>query len=321
MKKILVCVSLLTILVGCGNKENKKIVWKLGHIANEDHIWHQVATKFAEEIHVRTDGKMEIKIYPNSLEGNEVDNINGIRAGVSQMTFSGESLQNWAEKAAMMAVPYAFRDRVHIQKTVEGEVGQEIAQNIEEKAGLIPLFYVLRLPRQLTSNRPIKSPGDLNSILLRVPAVPLFVKTWEVLGAKPTPMAFNELFTSLQQGTVEAQENPVDLIHSGALYEVQRYVNQTDHVYSWIYGLVGVKQFNKLTPELQEAVQESAQVAQDYGIRLIEEIEESYINDLKAEGMVFVEVDKDAFIQKAKPAVEQSLTEVQKVLYQKIQSL
>ncbi len=321
MKKIVTLLALIVILSACGENSDKKIVWKLGHVANEDHIWSKVSAKFAEEVAIRSDGKMEIKLFPNSLEGNEVDNINGIRAGVSQMTLSGETLQNWAPKAALMAVPYAFRDREHVKTAVEGEIGVEISQDIEDKAGLIPLFYILRLPRQLTSNRPITKPSDLNNILLRVPAVPLFVKTWEALGAKPTPMAFNELFTSLQQGTVEGQENPVDRIHSGGLYEVQKYVNKTDHVYQWIYGLVGVKQFNALTPELQQAVRESATVAQKYGLKLIEEVESYYITDLKAKGMQFVDVDKEAFMKMAKPAIENNLSEEQKALYQKIQNI
>jgi len=113
----------------------------------------------------------------------------------------------------------------------------------------------------------------------------------------------------------------LNLIHSGGLYEVQKYVNQTDHVYQWIYAIVGIKQFNDLSSELQQVVREASMIAQEYGLELIEEAEEKYINELKKQGMEFIEVDKKAFMEKAKPAAEKNLTSEQKELYQKIQAL
>lgn len=321
MKKLMILLMLLVVTgVSCAKKDST-IVWKLGHVAADDHLWNEIAMKFADEVATRSEGKMKIQVYPNSLEGNEVDNINGIRSGISQMTLAGETLQTWAPLAAMMAVPYAFRDRDHVQAVVESIVGQEISKNIEEKAGLIPLFYILRLPRNMTANRKITNPNELKNMLLRVPAVPLFVDTWEAIGAKPTPMAFNELFTGLQQNTVEGQENPVDLIHSAGLYEVQKYVMKTEHVYQWIYSLVGVKQFNALSTELQKVVTDSADIAQEYGFQLVEEAEQFYTDELIKKGMEFVEVDKEAFAEKATQAVENALTEEQKVLYQQILQL
>lgn len=321
MKKLLLIMFTVLLLVSCksgNNASDKPIVWKLGHIFAEDNIMHLVSLKFAEEVNRLTEGKLTIQVYPNSLEGSEIDNINGIRLGTSQMTITGESLQTWAPKAAVMAVPYTFRSVEHVQKGIESEVGEEIAKEIEEKVGLVPLFYVLRLPRNLTSNRPIKTPSDLNKLIVRIPNVPLFVKAWEALGAKPTPMALNEVFTSLQQGTIEGQENPMDLIYTSGFYEVQKYMNLTEHVYSWLYIVVGKKQLDSLTPELREKVYEASKIAQEYGIEEFNKMQTKYVDLLQEKGMTFVEVDKQAFEDMVKPVMEANLTEEQKAIYNKI---
>lgn len=317
MKKILLVLAFV-LLISCGVKEDKPIVWKLGHIFAEDNVMHKVSLKFAEEVNRLAEGKLTVLVYPNSLEGSEVDNINGIRLGTSQMTITGESLQTWAPKAAVMAVPYTFRDVEHVKKGIEGEVGEEIAKEIEDKVGLVPILYILRLPRNLTSNRPIKTPSDLNKLILRVPNVPLFVKAWESLGAKPTPMALNEVFTSLQQGTIEGQENPIDLFYTSGFYEVQKYIGLTEHVYSWLYIVVGKKQLQSLTPDLREIVYEAGKVAQEYGLEEFEKIQTEYVYLLKEKGVTFVEVDKKAFEDLVKPVMESSLTPEQKDIYNKI---
>ncbi|QHJ70098.1 TRAP transporter substrate-binding protein [Planococcus halotolerans] len=294
------------------------IEWSFGHLADENHIWHQTAERFAELVEENSDGQMEITIYPNNSLGGETDTINAIQAGTADMVISGETLQNWAPNAALMAVPYAFRDLEHVQNVVEGEIGQQIKEEIAAEADLTALYYHTRAPRNLTSNEPIESPEDLNGFSMRVPNVPLFLDVWEAAGASPQVMDFNEVFTGLQQGVIDGQENPVDLIQSAAFYEVQDYVNRTEHVYSWIYILVGNEQYNALSDELKEVVQSAAEEAQAYGEELYNEEIETIEQELKDEGMEFVDVDQDAFRAAMTPAVEASLTPEQLELYEQI---
>ena len=159
---------------------------------------------------------------------------------------------------------------------------------------------------------------DVEGFKMRVPNVPLFLNAWEAVGANPQVMDFNEVFTGLQQNVIDGQENPVDLIQSGALYEVQKYVNRTEHVYSWIYVLVGNKQLEALTDEQREAVHEAAAEAQAYGEELFENEIEEIEKQLEEQGMEFVDVDQDSFREKMIPAIEKSLSEEQFELYQKI---
>ncbi len=220
---------------------------KLGHLANEDNIWNKAAVKFGEELKSLTNGRIEVQVFPNESLGKEMDLINGMQLGTVDMTITGESLQNWAPMAALLAVPYAYKSIEHMDAVASGKIGDQIKAQIIEKAKIRPIAYFARGPRNLTSNRPIKSPADLNGLKMRVPNVPLFVDVWKALGAKPTPMAFSEVFTSLQNGTIDAQENPLALIKSASFFEVQKYVNKTEHVRSWIYLTISDITWKKLS--------------------------------------------------------------------------
>ncbi|MCC4240163.1 TRAP transporter substrate-binding protein [Thalassospira povalilytica] len=276
---------------------------KLGHLANEQNAWHKAAVKFGEELSSLTDGRIDVQVFPNETLGKEIDLINGMQLGSVDMTITGESLQNWAPMAALLAVPYAYPTLEDMDAVASGEIGDQIEQQIIEKARIRPIAYFARGPRNLTSNREIKSPDDLNGLKLRVPNVPLFVDVWKSLGAQPTPMAFSEVFTSLQAGTIDAQENPLALIDSASFNEVQKFVNKTEHVRSWIYLTISEITWNKLSDADKDAVMEAAKRAQAFERDLFTADEERLTKKLQAKGMTFVDVDTQAFAQKAKDAV------------------
>lgn len=209
----------------------------------------------------KTNNAVEVKIYPNESLGKEMDIINAIQLGSVDMTITGESLQNWAPSAALLAVPYMITSSEQMAKIVDGEVGAQISKDIEERVKLKTIAWFERGPRNLTSNRPITNPEELKGLTLRLPNVPMFINVWKDLGAQPTPMAFSEVFTGLQQGVIEGQENPLSMIMSGSFFEVQKYLNRTEHVRSWIYLVMGSKKFNKLKPEFQQAILDAGKEA------------------------------------------------------------
>ena len=276
---------------------------QLGHLANEDNSWHKASVRFAEEVERLTDGRIAVEVFPNESLGKEIDLINGMQLGTVDMTITGESLQNWAPMAALLAVPYAYGSLEQMDEVASGEIGDQIEAQIVERAQIRPLAYFARGPRELTSNRPIETPEDLNGLRMRVPNVPLFVDVWSTLGAQPTPMAFSEVFTSLQNGTIDAQENPLALIRSASFAEVQSHVNMTDHVRSWIYLTISEQTWTQLSEEDRQAIQEAAQTAQDYERGLFEESLEDDRAYLEEQGMTFVEVDNAAFAEAARDAV------------------
>lgn len=294
---------------------------KLGHVANESHVWNQAFEQFAKDVDEKSNGRLNINVYPNSQLGAELDVINGIQLGTVDMTMSGESLQNWAPKAALLAIPYALRDSQHLANVANGEIGKEIESQITERTGLVPVAWFERGARNLTTNKPIKTPSDLKGLTVRVPNVPIFVSTWSKLGAKPTPMAFSEVFTALQQGTVDSQENPLSLIKSASFFEVQKYVNKTEHVRSWIYVLIGQRQLNKLPEDLQKILLDSAKEMQEFEHKLSVKAESELVESLQSKGMKFVEVDQEAFREIAIPAVRNSLKGEQLELFETMQKL
>ena len=315
-KQALVAGAAALILTGGAIAQER--VLKLGHLANEQNPWNKASLKFGEELSKLTDGRIKVEVYPNDSLGNEIDLINGMQLGTADMTITGESLQNWAPKAALLAIPYGYSSLDDVDKVAGGEIGKEIEAEIIEKARVRPIAYFPRGPRDLTSNRPIKTPDDLKGLKLRVPNVPLFVDVWKAEGASPTPMAFSEVFTSLQNGTIDAQENPLSLIDSANFNEVQKYVNRTEHVRSWIYLTISELVWQQLSPEDQKAVMTAAKTAQDYERKLFVEDEANLEKTLKDKGMTFVDVDQAAFKAKAKDAVLKNVSDEIKPIVEKL---
>lgn len=287
----------------------QEMTLKLGHLANEDNPWHLASVKFGEELSALTEGRIAVEVFPNESLGKEIDLINGMQLGTVDMTITGESLQNWAPMAALLAVPYAYKSIEHMDEVASGEIGDQIKAQIIEKAQIRPIAHFARGPRNLTSNRAITSPAELDDLKMRVPNVPLFVDTWKALGANPGPMAFSEVFTSLQNGTIESQENPLALIRSASFYEVQSHVNMTEHVRSWIYLTIAESTWKKLSEGDQGHVLEAAARAQAYERGLFNDSIAADRAFLEEKGMTFVEVDGAAFQAAAKDAVLMNVNE------------
>jgi len=309
----------LLCLFSCQPKEGKpKIVLKLGHQANEQNVWHKSVVYFADLVDSLSSGEIEVRIFHSEQLGKELDMIRSIEVGVDDMTITGESMQNWIEETAFCGMPYLIRDLDHLNQVVGGQIGDRIAQQMIDKMGVRPLAYFARGPRHLTSNRPIKHPEDLKGMILRVPPVNISVKTWEALGAKPTPMTFSEVFTALQQGTIEGQENPFALIYSAGFYEVQQYVNLTGHVIGWVYVIIGEKRFRSLSKKHQEIILKAGRAMQVFHEREFMKQEERLRQLLEEKGMIMVEVDVEAFRKKASDAVIQNISESIKPMYYQI---
>ena len=318
MIKVMLRVAVMLSILLAGFAQSADVTLKFGYPVNEESIWHKAALKFKEVAETKSNGRIDVKLYPNEQLGKEMDVINRIQLGTADMTITGELLQNWAPKAALMAVPYAFTSSEQLQKAVNGEVGKEITDQISERTGLKPIAWFERGPRHLTSNRKIRSPSDLDGFRLRVPNVPLFIRTWQTLGAQPIPMAFSKVFTALQQNTIDGQENPLSLINSASFYEMQKYVILTGHVRSWIYVVIGQDKLSSMPADLRAIVLDASKQMQTYEHGMFTAEEAQLHSTLEARGMEFVQPDLKAFKEAAQKAVQEAFTPEQLALYNKM---
>lgn len=303
------------VLCRCSSAKEAEYHFRASLWANEEHTWYKAFLHFGELLEARSNGRMKLEVYPSEQLAKEIESIRLIQAEVIEMTVTASLLSNWVEIAAFCELPFLLRDSTDKNALLYGPLGEQIKEAILQKTGLRPVAVFERGPRHLTSNRPIKHPDELQGLILRVPSVPSFVTAWSAMGAKPTPMAFSEVFTSLQQGTIEAQENPFELILNAGFPEVQKYVNLTEHVMSWSYPVVGEKQFQRLPADLQAIFLAAAVEMQAYERKLFLESEKQVQDELKARGMEFVEVDKDAFAAKCEEAIYNSLSPEIQSLY------
>ena len=229
-------------------------------------------------------------------------------------------MQTYEPDLGMIGMPYLIQSDEHMDKVLNGDVGQEL-EGLMEAAGMKCLAYYTRGPRYITSNRKITCVADCNNLVIRTPAAAMTVSAFEALGAKPTPMALAEVFTSLQQGTIEAQENPLAMIYTKSFFEVQKYLILTAHLRAWVYVAMGKAQFDALPAELQQVVMDGAAAAQAAEHQLFLDNEEKYYNEIQEKGMEFIEVDTQEFADAMIGGVLPTLTDSQKKLYDKIAAL
>lgn len=291
----------------------------IGHLNAETHTWHKMSEKFKEEVEAATDGRVTVTIYPGSQLGSETDmNMSAITGdGSCDIVYTGESMQTYESALGIIGMPYAITSDEHMDAVLNGEAGKDLEQ-LMEKTGLHVLGAIKRGPRNVTSKIEIKSPDDMKGFKIRTPESAMTMAAFEAMGAKPTPMAFSEIFTSLQQGVIDGQENPLANIKDGAFYEVQDYVIKTEHLRAWVYFAISAARFNSFPEDIQKAIQESADKAIAYEHDLFLEQEKELQAELESKGMTFVEVDQKPFRDAAVEGVLGVLDDQQKAIYEKI---
>jgi len=298
--------------------DGKTYTITIGHINDESDSWHQGALKFKEYAEANSNGRIKVDVFPNSQLGSEVDMIQSILTqGGCDITFTGESMQTYEPALGIIGMPYAIKSDEHMKAVLDGDVGKEL-EGLMEKCGMKVLGYFERGPRNITSNREIKTVADMQNFIIRTPQSAMTVAAFEAVGAKPTPMALSEVFTSLQQGTIEGQENPLAMIETQSFYEVQKYLVKSEHLRAWVYIAMGKAQFDAMPADLQQVVLDAGKACQDYEHELFLENEAKLETQLAEQGMQVIEVDQDAFAEAMTAGVLNVLTDDQKALYEKI---
>ncbi|MEK5270131.1 DctP family TRAP transporter solute-binding subunit [Aeribacillus sp. FSL K6-8394] len=287
-----------------GKSSEQPLVLKFGHVLAPDHPYQLGAEKFKEIVESNAPEPISVEIYHSAQLGSERDLTEGLQLGTIDLAIAPGTIANFEPAMKILDLPYIFRDKEHAYKVLDGEIGDQLASGLPEK-NLRLLAYWENGFRHITNNiRPIYTPDDLEGIKIRVPENPTYVDTFNNWNANVNTMAFGELFTALQQKTVDGQENPLALIYTSKFYEAQKYLSLSGHFYGPAQLLISEITWNKLSPEMQEVVKKAAEEARDYQRQIVSEKEEEYLQKLKDEGMEVNEVDSEAFIESVKPVWE-----------------
>lgn len=299
-------------------KEDKPVEIVIGHLVDTDNTWHKASLFFKDEVEKNSNGKIEVKIYPSGQLGSEVEMIqSALTNGGCDMSFTGESMQTYNKDLGIIGMPYAITSNEQMERVLNGEVGDILKQDMLD-SGLRVLATMVRGPRNITSNKPINTPEDLQGFIIRTPQSPMTVAAFKAMGAKPTPMSFNEVFTSLQQGVIDGQENPYAMIKAGGFAEVQKYVNVTEHLRAWVYFYISEQKFQSLSEDLQNVIVKAGIDTQEYEHKLFLEQEKELEQYLVDKGMIINKVNQQLFADKAVEGVLPILTESQRAIYDKM---
>jgi tripartite ATP-independent transporter DctP family solute receptor len=285
---------------GCQEKRTYE-TFRIAYSMAQGGTSHMAALHFKELVEKRSKGKIQVKLYPNGVLGDERSLIEGLRLNAVDMVIAGPSvIGTYAPEYGLIEAPFLFRDFDHLDKVLYGPVGKQMNQLLQERQGVHFVDFFHRGPRYLTTtDRRIRTPEDLLGVKLRVPALPVYIKSWRMFGANPTPVNYSDMFIALKQGVVEGQENPLEVIYTSHLYEVQRYVMETEHLLSFYVLVVGNRFYQKFDEASQKLLLDASHESAIYHNGLVDEYEQFYRKALVKEGIEFVEVNRDAFSQLA----------------------
>ena len=271
-------------------------------IAQNSHQGIAIDT-FAKEVEKRTAGRYKIQTFYSGSLGGERESIEAVQLGTQALTFSSSGpIPNFVPETKILDIPFLFRDKAHARAVLDGPIGQEMLAKFDSK-GFKALAWAENGMRHMTnSKRSVTAPEDLKGLKMRTMENPVHVAAYKGLGIVTTPMAFPEVFTALQQGTVDGQENPLSVIMASKFDQVQKYLTLTGHVYSPGIFLMNKEAFDKLSAADKQAFLDAAKEGVKANRARVDEDDAKGVTELRNKGMTVVEnVDKSKFVAMLAP--------------------
>jgi tripartite ATP-independent transporter DctP family solute receptor len=298
-----------------------KLKW--AHVYETSEPYHTQALWAAGEIKKRTNGRYEIDVFPASTLGKETDLNQALPLGTVDIIYTGTAFAGRVYPPISIAAgPFIFRDFDHWQKFRNGPVFKELAKGYEEKSGGSKILgYTYYGLRHLTANKMVTKPEDMKGMKLRVPDAPLFVMFPRAVGANPTPIAFAEVYLALQNGTVDAQENPLPTIDAKKFYEVQKYIILTGHITESLVTIMGAGTWAKLSDVDRKIFSEVLWEASSRATREIYDAENRLVADFEKRGKTVVKVDRRPFMQAVQKAVTSPDAPWPRELYDRVEAI
>jgi tripartite ATP-independent transporter DctP family solute receptor len=297
----------LTIAVGAASGASAQTSFRMALGDAAGSAQHELAKKFVEELETRTNGEYTAELFLNGQLGSEQNTINDASMGLLDMSLLAiNNITPFSPSVGIFTLPYVIRDVEEAQKLIHSEIGQELVDNTIRDAGVRIIAWTSTGCRRLTnSKKPVSTLEDLQGLVIRVPKNEIMIDSYNAWGINPTPMAWSETFTALQQGVVDGQDNPYLTIHSMKFYEVQDYITDICYVFSIEPLVISEGLFQSLEPDVQEALLAAGEAATEYSAQFLRDKEAEIKDDLVAKGMEITQPadDEQAWIQSATEAV------------------
>ncbi|MEY4429424.1 MAG: hypothetical protein RLZZ182_2113 [Pseudomonadota bacterium] len=276
----------------------------LGHGAAPGNPRHEASVKFADVVKAKSNGRIEVQVAPSAQLGDDAAMVTALRTGAIDMSANSQgAVANAVPEYAAYGMPFMFSSPAHAFRLLDGPLGKELADRSAEK-GMVVLGYWDNGIRHMTnSKRPITKVEDMKGLKMRTPPDAVLVDIMQSLGAEAQQIKFAELYVALQQGVVDGQENPLVNIHASKLYEVQKHLALTSHMFQMTPFLMSKRTWDRLSDADRKAVQEAAAEATALQRKLSADADAKLLDDLKAKGVQVTTVDKAAFA-KATAAVD-----------------
>ena len=270
---------------------------KYAHNSQTTHPLHIRTTEAAERIKQATGGKVEVQIFPNNQLGGDTDMLSQVRSGaIDFFTLSGLILATLVPVASINGVGFAFKDYDQVWPAMDGDLGAHVRAAVG-KANLIAFekMYDNGYRQMTSSTRPINTADDLKGFKIRVPVSPLWTSMFKAFGAAPASINFSEVYSALQTKVVEGQENPLAIISTAKLYEVQKYVSTTNHMWDGFWFLANARGFNGLPKDVQSVIMTEFNKSALEQRADVKKLNDSLEGELKAKGMTFNKPDTASF--------------------------
>lgn len=309
------------------SKENPKespeeVTIKIANYYAPDHPVNTILNeKFKPDVESQTNGKIKVEIYPNNQLGDEQEFVEGVQLGTVEMAMTGNMWENTVPQFRLMQMPYMFVNYEHANEVLNGSLGQDIYKYIEPLNVKVLASFPNGFRVVSNNKQAIESINDTNGIKLRVFQGKTIIDEMQALGFNTVVMAFSEIFTALQQGVVDGQDNPLATAYYAGWYDVQKYVAITNHMYSPGYIVVNNDIWSKLSQEEQDIITKVSQDTANEIMNAVKKQQEDIIEDIKSNGVVVTYPELGPFIEKVEPIVDEYVSEYPELkdIVQKIQ--
>ena len=283
---------------------------KLGHVGSPGSLFELSSEEFAKRANARLGNKAKVVVFGSSQLGGDKEMVQKLKLGTIDMALPSTVMSSESDLYGVFEMPYLVKDRAHMGRIEQDFFWTKLAPAVESK-GLKVLAVWENGYRHITNNKhPIKVPADLKGIKLRVPEGKWRLKMFQAYGANPSPMKLSEVFTALQTGVMDGQENPLTQIHSSKFQEVQKYLSLTGHVYTPAYLTASKKKWEALPADVRKILADTAKETQAFVYATAQKLDDDLLGKMKAAGVKVNEVDKDAFVKASKPVYEEYGAEV-----------